>query len=166
MLQETVINKTETSSSAELPQFVQRDNSNEEEMDLMELGRVVLRNKLVIFKFAIIAAVLTAITVLLMKPYYNGAGDLPASEFDVHRKLWTAGAIGSYCMAGSALGGLKDPSQIYVGILGSRSVADDLIKQFDLQNVYKTRKLSQTERILKGTYEDTFGKGLYRCHYG
>ena len=48
-------------------------------------------------------------------------------------------------MAGSALGGLKDPTLIYVRVLESRTVADDLIHQFDLTKVYETKKLSQTE---------------------
>jgi uncharacterized protein involved in exopolysaccharide biosynthesis len=48
----------------------------------------------------------------------------------------------------SALAGLKDPSMVYIGILGSRSVADELIRHFHLQDVYKTKKLSQTERYL------------------
>lgn len=48
----------------------------------------------------------------------------------------------------SALAGLKDPSLVYVGILGSRSVADDIIREFQLQNVYGKKKLSETERYL------------------
>ena len=43
---------------------------------------------------------------------------------------------------------MKDPSLIYIGILESRSVADDLIRQFDLQKIYKTKKMSSTEKAL------------------
>jgi capsule polysaccharide export protein KpsE/RkpR len=60
--------------------------------------------------------------------------------------------------AGAALGGLRDPSLIYIGILGSRTVADDLIKKFDLAKVYKTKKLSQTERALKSRSKFVSGK--------
>ena len=127
-------------------------------MDLLELGRVVLRNKLVILKFAVVAAVLTAITVLIMSPYYTGeATFLPPNSMSSGGS-GLMGQLGAIGMAGSALGGLKDPAQIYVGILGSRSVADDLIKQFDLQKVYKTKKLSQTEKVLKAHTKILSGK--------
>jgi tyrosine-protein kinase Etk/Wzc len=42
------------------------------------------------------------------------------------------------------LGGLKSPGDVYVGILESRTIADSLIRQFDLQRVYKKKKLSDT----------------------
>jgi tyrosine-protein kinase Etk/Wzc len=157
MLQETVINKTERSRT-ELPAVAPRENPDDEEMDLLELGRVVLRNKLVILKFAVVAAVLTAITVLIMSPYYTGeATFLPPNSMSSGGS-GLMGQLGAIGMAGSALGGLKDPAQIYVGILGSRSVADDLIKQFDLQKVYKTKKLSQTEKVLKAHTKILSGK--------
>jgi tyrosine-protein kinase Etk/Wzc len=157
MLQETVINKTETSRE-ELPPVRPRENPDDEEMDLMELVRLLLQRKLAILKFAVVAAVLTAITVLIMKPYYTGeATFLPPNSMS-SGPSGLMGQLGAIGMAGSALGGLKDPSQIYVGILGSRSVADDLIKQFDLQNVYKTKKLSQTEKVLKAHTKVLSGK--------
>ena len=61
-------------------------------------------------------------------------------------------------MAGSALGGIKDPTLIYVGVLESRTVADDLIQQFDLAKIYKTKKLSQTENVLKAHTNIVAGK--------
>jgi tyrosine-protein kinase Etk/Wzc len=157
MLQETVISKTETSRT-ELPPVRPRENPDDEELDLIELFGLLLRRKLSILKFAVVAAVLTAIAVLIMRPYYTGeATFLPPNSMS-SGPSGLMGQLGAIGMAGSALGGLKDPSQIYVGILGSRSVADDLIKQFDLQNVYKTKKLSQTEKVLKAHTKVLSGK--------
>jgi len=56
-----------------------------------------------------------------------------------------AGLAGS---SGSLLGGFKDPGAVYIGILQSRTVADDMIGQFDLQRLYRTKKLSSTEKAL------------------
>ena len=44
----------------------------ESELDLLELIRVLLQNKFVILRFSLVPAVLTAIVVLIMKPYYAG----------------------------------------------------------------------------------------------
>jgi len=58
----------------------------------------------------------------------------------------------------SGLGGLKSTGDVYVGILGSRTIADTLIKRFDLQKIYKTKKLSDTEKKLKNRSEFILGK--------
>ena len=51
---------------------------------------------------------------------------------------------------GGTGGGLgpKDPGTVYIGILESRMVADDLIRQFDLQKIYGAKKLSSAEKGL------------------
>jgi uncharacterized protein involved in exopolysaccharide biosynthesis len=57
-----------------------------------------------------------------------------------------------------ALGGFKNPGDIYVGILGSNSIADKLIKQFDLQKVYRTKSLVDTRKALRGHSKFALGK--------
>ena len=68
-----------------------------------------------------------------------------------------AGQLGSLGAIG-ALGGLKSPGDVYIGILGSRTIADSLIQRFDLQSVYKTKRLSDTETELKGNTKFVSGK--------
>ena len=55
------------------------------------------------------------------------------------------GALGD--MAGDLLG-LKSTSDVFVGILGSRTVQDELIRQFDLRRVYGFRKMENTREKL------------------
>jgi capsule polysaccharide export protein KpsE/RkpR len=57
----------------------------------------------------------------------------------------TSGGIGA--LANDFLG-LKSTSDIFVGILGSRTVQDKLIHQFDLQKLYGTRSMEDTEKAL------------------
>ena len=50
-----------------------------------------------------------------------------------------AGASGMIpSSVGGALG-LRNPNDLYVGILGSRTIADALVKEFNLQNEYRVR---------------------------
>jgi uncharacterized protein involved in exopolysaccharide biosynthesis len=44
--------------------------------------------------------------------------------------------------------GLKNPNDIYVGLLSSRTVADALIQQYSLQGVYRTANLTRTRKAL------------------
>jgi tyrosine-protein kinase Etk/Wzc len=59
-----------------------------------------------------------------------------------------ASQLGALTGMGSSFGAAKDPGAIYVGILSSRTVADQIIAQFNLESVYKRDKLSQTEKAL------------------
>src|ERR1700679_831948 len=136
MSRESVLNKTEIDSRMAAPSDGPRVLPDESEMSLLEICRVLLREKLFILRFAVVAAVLTEFIVLIMRPYYTGqASFLPPNSMSNGGSSALLGQLGAIGMsaAGSALGGLgKDPSLIYIGVLGSRSVADDLIRQFDL----------------------------------
>jgi uncharacterized protein involved in exopolysaccharide biosynthesis len=131
----------------------------EPELDLFELIRVLRNNKFVVLAYSLVPAVLTAIVLLIMKPYYAGiASFLPPNSMSTGGSslLSQLGVLGG--VAGGALGGLNSPTLIYVGVLESRTVADELIQQFDLAKVYKTKKLSQTENVLKAHTKIESGK--------
>jgi uncharacterized protein involved in exopolysaccharide biosynthesis len=57
-------------------------------------------------------------------------------------QLGSLGAIGS-------LSGLKTPGDVYLGILESRTIAHGIIQRFDLQKVYKVKRISDAEKELK-----------------
>jgi len=154
MMQETVLNHPETSARVESTK-----GAEENEIDLFELVKILLQNKILILKFALVTAVLTAIVLLIKAPYYQAeASFLPPNSMSSGSSSALLGQLGVLGSAGGALSGLKDPTLIYVGILGSRTVADDLIQQFDLAKVYKTKKLSQTEKVLKSHTKVISGK--------
>lgn len=120
----------------------------DEGMDLLEAVQIVLLRKKTVVGFVFAFGILAALAVLWLKPTYTAkATFLPPNSMSASTSLFPTqiAGIGS---AGGMLGILKDPSMIYIGVLESREVADDLIQQFHLQNVYKTRKLSQTETAL------------------
>ena len=159
MPQETVLNHPEVYSPSGPPPSGPPEVRDESELDLIELIRVLRKNKFVIATFSLVPAVLTAIFLLIMKPYYAGiASFLPPNSMSTGGSslLSQLGVLGG--MAGGALGGLKDPNLIYVGVLESRTVADDLIQQFDLAKVYNTKKLSLTENVLKAHTKIVSGK--------
>lgn len=61
---------------------------------------------------------------------------------------------------GGGIGGsqLKTPVDMYVGMLESRTIADHLISRFHLQDLYKTRKMEDTRRVLKSNTRFLTGK--------
>jgi capsule polysaccharide export protein KpsE/RkpR len=55
--------------------------------------------------------------------------------------------------AGDLFGSIKNPGDLYAGILKSHSIAGELVKRYDLMRVYKVKKESQAERILASSTE-------------
>ncbi len=64
-------------------------------------------------------------------------------------QLTNSGA-GSLAAAASGGLGLKNPNDLYVGLLGSRPVADALIQQFGLENEYRSKDMAAARKTLAG----------------
>jgi uncharacterized protein involved in exopolysaccharide biosynthesis len=162
MSQEARLNQPETAtvSAAAQGTGIFRNTPDGQELDLMEVTILLLQNKKTILKFIAAAVLLTAILVFfVMKPTYTAeAVFLPPQTPPGSGLAQFASQLGSMTALTALSGGLKSPGDIYIGILGSRTIADSLIKQFDLQKTYKTRRLSDTEKKLKRHSKFVAGK--------
>ena len=54
--------------------------------------------------------------------------------------------------------GLKSPADLYLGLLGSRSIADVVIAQFNLEKVYETKTMTETRSKLARCTQLATGK--------
>jgi tyrosine-protein kinase Etk/Wzc len=94
----------------------------------------------------------------VLKPKFTGeALFIPPQTSPGSAMAQLSGQLGSLGAIG-ALGGLKNPGDIYLGILQSRTVADDIISRFHLQEVYKVKKISDAEKSLKAHAKFVAGK--------
>ncbi len=96
------------------------------------------------------AALITSIITLLVPVTYTASTviltpqTMPSSAAALLGELSSLGSLAS-------LGGdnqFKSPSDTFLGVLSSRSVADELIRRFDLQHVYRKRTLVDTRKSL------------------
>jgi capsule polysaccharide export protein KpsE/RkpR len=60
----------------------------------------------------------------------------------------SAGGLGGLGNMASDLLGLKSTSEIFVGILNSRTTQDKLIQQFDLKKIYRARRMEDAREAL------------------
>jgi uncharacterized protein involved in exopolysaccharide biosynthesis len=104
---------------------------DEDEINLLELLRVVVRRKKLIVKICSTAIILSVCYSLTLKNTYTATAkcyppqkETPLSSF--------ASAL-SQSSAIQALGGIGGPSDIYLAIIKSRSVVDAVVKRLDLQ---------------------------------
>lgn len=126
-----------------------------QEFGLLDIVHIFLSQKRVVLGCALVFAVVATLVVFLVRPTFTArATFLPppqptSGSAMLLGQLAALGGGGSSSMGAlSSMGGLKDPSLVYIGILESRTVADDLIHQFDLQKIYKAKKLSKAEKAL------------------
>ncbi len=121
----------------------------EDEINLLDIFLVLLRRKWLIISIVLLAiAVSVAVSLLLPLRYTATARILPPKES-------SPGISGLFSGAGSAFGGLagsllggQSSADLYVGILESRSVADRVVKDFKLQQVYDKKYLEDTYKEL------------------
>src|SRR5690349_4428437 len=96
--------------------------------------------RLILIATAGCGALALMISLLIPNKYTATTRILPPqqAQSSAAAMLGQLGALAS--LSGRDLG-LKNPSDLYVGILKSRSIADDLINQFDLKHLYRDKKM-------------------------
>jgi len=121
----------------------------EDEINLLDLFLVLLKRKWLILGIVFLAIIASVIISLLLPLKYTAtARILPPKEANPGLSglfSQTGGAFGG--LAGSLLGG-QSSADLYVGILESRSVADRLIREFNLKEVYEKKYLEDTYKAL------------------
>lgn len=114
----------------------------DDEINLMELLLVIAKHNRFIIKLTGGAAVLAVVVSLLMPNIYTGRTVIMPPQQDVSLAGMLMGQITGLGGAGAAAGGLgaalglKNPNDIYVGMLQSNGIADHLIARFKLMELY------------------------------
>lgn len=128
------------------------------EIDLFGLLIAVAKHKNRIAAVTFAAAVLSVAVSFALPPSYQATTRLLSPQ----QAQSSAGALLSQLggMAGAAASGvgIKNPSDLYVGMLQSRTVADRIISEFDLRKVYDTESLETARKRLEADTRITGGK--------
>lgn len=115
------------------------------EISILDLIAVLARRKRLIVVTTLLITGTTAAGVLFMHDSFKAqAVILPPQQQQSSLAVLAAGAMGS---AASQLG-IKTPGDVYVGMLKSRSIADEIVAKFHLEALYKKRFLSDSEKAL------------------
>ena len=130
----------------------------DDEIDLLDLLIVLAKHKRTILAVTLGSAIVAGIVSLLLPNRYTATTKiLPPQQSQSGSTMLlnqlAGGGMGPLAaLAGSSLG-LKNPSDIYIGILRSRSIQDALISHFDLMSVYRDKHPSDARKDLAG-YSD------------
>jgi tyrosine-protein kinase Etk/Wzc len=127
----------------------------ETEISLLDLLVLVVEHKRFMVKFVLGACVLAIIVSLLLPNQYEGKVVLLPPEQNssiassMMGELGGSGALGALGALASGSLGLKNPADMYVSLLTSRTIEDALIRRFDLMKEYKAKRMSGARKDLE-----------------
>ncbi len=123
----------------------------DDSIDVLDILVVLAQGWRRIALLSCIGLILGVILSLVLRPTYKGSALIlpPQQEHSISSAL--AGQLGALASLGGGGGGglLKNPADMYVGILESRTIADELIAKFHLQALYKEKTMAATRDDLK-----------------
>jgi uncharacterized protein involved in exopolysaccharide biosynthesis len=107
------------------------------------LGRITLCSLIASMLLAVLIPVRYESTARLMPPDNQSGSGLALAAAAM------SGAVGGGLSGiASDILGVKNTSDIFVGVLGSRTVQDKLIQQFDLRKLYSVRSMDDARKML------------------
>lgn len=125
------------------------DNRAHDEVQLIDVLLVLAQKKGPILAFtAAVALVALIVSFLLPKMYTATASILPPEPKQSSASL-LMGQIGMLGGLSSSDLGLKNPDDLFVAMLKSRTVEDGIINQFDLRQVYGYKRYQDTRKKLE-----------------
>ena len=129
-----------------------------DEINLMDLLLVIAKHNRFILKLTGSVAILSVIYALLQPNIYTGKTVVMPPQQASSSASALLGQLGGLAgMAGGAIG-VKNPSDLYVGMLKSRTVADALIERFKLVDLFKAKTMEPVRGALAGNTVITAGK--------
>jgi uncharacterized protein involved in exopolysaccharide biosynthesis len=116
--------------------------------DVIDVLLVLAREKKPILLFTLgVAVVATIVVLVLPKTYTANASILPPQQKQSTLNSML-GQIGALAGLGSSDLGLKNPADVFVAMLTSRTIEDNLINRFDLRKVYRAKTYQDARKKL------------------
>jgi tyrosine-protein kinase Etk/Wzc len=124
----------------------------EEAITLLDLLAIIAKYKRMIVLAVFIAALAASIIAFVIPNRYTATTTLIPPQQQTSLASALVSQLGGIGVLGTVAGkdlGLKNPSDIYVGMLKSRVIADTLIQNFDLMTAYRDKKMTDAREDLE-----------------
>ena len=117
------------------------------DISLLDLLIVLAKHKWLVIGLPFVAGIAAIVYSLMLPPTYTAQTKILPPQGQSASAGIVAQLGGLAALAASA--GLKNPNDLYIGMLKSRTVADNLIQRFDLMKVFGSRYVSQARATLE-----------------
>lgn len=139
-------------------QQTDRGLNAEDETSIIDLLIPLAKRKKLVFGLPVLIAACAALVSLTIPNTYRASAQiLPPQQGQSTAAAMLSQLGGIAGQAGSALG-IKNPSDLYVGMFTSRTVTDNLVKRFELQKIYEEKSLEKARKTLEGNTSIKAGK--------
>jgi tyrosine-protein kinase Etk/Wzc len=131
------------------------------ESHLLDLLIIVSRRKAIVLRTTLASALMAAMVAFVLPNRYTAtASILPPQQSPslAASMIGQLGSLGSMATLAQKDLGLKNPNDLYVGMLRSRTAEDALIRRFDLLRVYRDKTMSEARRDLEDASGIALGK--------
>jgi uncharacterized protein involved in exopolysaccharide biosynthesis len=119
-----------------------------DELTFLDLLIVLAKHKSLIVGLPFVAAVLAAGMSLLLPNVFTATTKILPPQQGQSNAVAILGQLGALGGGASQMLGVKNPNDVFIAMLMSRTVADNVIRRFELGRIYDTSVLADTRRIL------------------
>jgi uncharacterized protein involved in exopolysaccharide biosynthesis len=140
-------------------------DTDELEISLTDALTAVVRRRRMVAAVTLAAAAVSAAVVMLLPVRYTAEAVILPPQPDQPAQSMLMGSLSGLSSLG-LLGGaggsalFRSPGELFVGLLKSRTVADALIAQFQLKELYRKKNMVDTRKRLAGRTSVETGKDL------
>jgi len=135
-----------------------RSPISDDEISLLDIAIVLAKYKKLIVGLPLLAAATAAGITLLLPNWYTATAKLLPPQQSQSNAVAILGQLGALSGGASSALGIKNPSDIFVAMLKSRTVTDAIIEHFDLKKLYDEDYLQDARKELLKNVEITAGR--------
>ena len=127
-------------------------------IDLLDVLIVLAKHKKLILSLPAVAVLITAVITFLMPNWYTATSKLLPPQQSQSNAVAILGQLGALTGGASQALGIKNPSDIFVAMLKSRTVSDAVIERFKLREVYDEEYMQNARKELNRNVDIVAGR--------
>lgn len=128
------------------------------ELDVVDVLAGLIRQKRLVLGVTAATTTMALVASLLMAPVYTSTTTILPPQQQSSGLAAALGSLGALAGAAGGIAGIKNPNDLYVGMLQSQTVSDALIAKYALQQRYDKESLVETRKALEGVSSISAGK--------
>lgn len=124
-------------------------DAGEREFSILDFLIVLAKYKKLLIWLPLFAAIASAVISFMLPNIYKASAKLLPPQQSQSGAAALLSQLGGAAGALAGAGGLKNPNDLYIGMLKSRTIGDKLIAKFDLQKAYDEGTMEKTRLTLE-----------------
>src|ERR1700678_624714 len=126
-----------------------RSDPTPREFDILDVALIFAARKWTILLASAAGFVIGLLLVLQVAPTFTAKAVVLPPQQEQSSASALLGQFGALASLGGLGGSLKNPTDLYIGLLGSQSVTDAMVKRFDIVRLYHPKRFSDARLMIQ-----------------